>query len=80
MTISTVNGRPTMPVTVAGQPTDYQPIRCLLEMLDDGQVTVIVSPGCSVADVHDMLQRLTHCDGQFQHLTFVDEHEPEGTT
>lgn len=57
--------------------THCQPIRCMLEMLDDGQVTVIVRPGCSVADVHDMLRQLAQCDGHFQHVTFIDEYEPE---
>jgi hypothetical protein len=80
LTISTVNGCPTMPVTSVRRPADYQPIRCLLEMFDDGQVAVIVKPGCSVADVHDMLRQLADCDGHFQHVTFVDEHEPEDTT
>jgi hypothetical protein len=37
----------------------------------DGQVTIIVKPGCSVADVHDMLRMLPP-DGHFEHLTIVD--------
>lgn len=38
----------------------------------DGQIAVIVKPGCSVDDVHDMLRMLTLCAGHFDHLTFVD--------
>lgn len=62
------------PVDRAGSVVeDYQPIRCVLEMDADANIAVVVSPGCSVADVHDMLRLLTHCGGGFDHLTFVDE-------
>jgi hypothetical protein len=64
--------------SITGQ--DLQPIRCVLEMTEDGEIAVIVQPGCSVSDVHEMLQLLVHCDGSFGHVTFVDEdeawHEP----
>ena len=52
---------------------DYEPIRCVLEMDADANIAVVVQPGCSVADVHDMLRLLTNCGGEFRHLTFVDE-------
>jgi hypothetical protein len=45
----------------AGQ--DLQPIRCVLEMTEDGEIAVIVQPGCSVSDVHDMLRQLVRCGG-----------------
>ena len=54
---------------------DYAPIRCMLEMTDDSVITVIVKPGCSVADVHDMLTEITPCKGRFEHITIVDEDE-----
>jgi hypothetical protein len=54
---------------------DYAPIRCLLEMDGEGNLAVIVQPGCSVADVHDLLRLLTGCGGQYDHLTFVDADE-----
>jgi len=54
--------------------TDSAPIRCVLEMTEDGVITVVVRPGCSVADVHDML-RMLPTDGHFEHLTIVDEDE-----
>lgn len=52
---------------------DDQPIRCILEMTADSQIAVVVKPGCSVPDVHDMLRLLSRSDGHFDHLTFVDE-------
>jgi len=58
---------------------DHSPIRCVLEMNSDGHIAVIVGPDCSVPDVHDMLGLLALCEGQFEHLTFVDDeacHEP----
>jgi len=68
MTNATVNGRKTALL-------DYQPVRCVLEMDSDGHIAVIVQPGCSVPDVHDMLRLLLLTDGHFEHLTFVDEDE-----
>ena len=65
--------------TLIAQPQpepEHRPIQCLVEMLYDGTISVVVRPGCSVADVHDMLQQLTLCDGNFEHLTIVDEDEP----
>jgi len=55
--------------------SDCQPIRCVLEMTADGEIDVIVQPGCSVADVHEMLRWLVGCGGQFDHVTFVDTDE-----
>jgi hypothetical protein len=55
--------------------TDYQPIRCILEMTEDSTIWVIVSPGCSVPDVHDMLRQLTLCGGHFEHVTIMAEDE-----
>jgi hypothetical protein len=52
--------------------SDYQPIRCVLEMTEDSDIAVIVQPGCSVDDVHDMLRMLVRCDGNFEHLTVLD--------
>jgi hypothetical protein len=52
---------------------DYQPIRCVLEMGEDSDISVIVKPGCSVADVHDMLAHLSLGGGHFEHLTFIDD-------
>ena len=70
MTSVTVNGhRPKV--------SDYQPIRCVLEMTEDSQIAVIVQPGCSVSDVHDMMRQLVQCNGQFEHLTLVDEDESQ---
>jgi hypothetical protein len=68
MTSTTVNGHK---VNVS----DYQPARCILEMDADSHIAVIVKPGCSVGDVHDMLGLLALCDGHFEHLTFVDDDE-----
>lgn len=48
------------------------PIRCVLEMTEDAQISIVVSPGCSVADAQDMLRMLTLCAGGFDHVTFVD--------
>jgi hypothetical protein len=53
---------------------DDQSVSCILEMAEDRHITVIVKPGCSVADVHDMLRMLPP-DGHFDHLTFVDDDE-----
>lgn len=53
---------------------DYQPVRCVVEMNEGGDIAVIVRPGCSIADVQDMLGLLTLCDGQFDHLIVVDDH------
>lgn len=54
---------------------EHQPIRCVLEMTDDGDCRIIVRPGCSVPDVHDMLAYLSYCGRYFEHLTFVDADE-----
>jgi len=54
---------------------DYQPIRCVLEMGEDGDISVFIKPGSSVSDVHDMLRQLTLCRGHFEHLTFVADDE-----
>jgi hypothetical protein len=54
---------------------DHAPIRCTLEMTEDCAIWVIVRPGCSVPDVHDMLRQLTLCEGHFQHVTIVSEDE-----
>ena len=54
---------------------DYRPIRCVLEMDADGQIAIIVKPGCSVDDVHEMLRILTCCAGHFDHLILVDADE-----
>jgi len=51
---------------------DYAPIRCVLEMTEDGVITVVVKSGRSVADVHDML-RMLPTDGHFEHLIIVDD-------
>jgi hypothetical protein len=53
--------------------TDHTPIRCILEMAEDSSIWVIVHPGCSVPDVHDMLRQLALCGGHFEHLTIVTE-------
>jgi hypothetical protein len=50
---------------------DHGPIRCILEMTEDCAIWVIVNPGCSVPDVHDMLRQLTLCGGNFEHVTVV---------
>jgi hypothetical protein len=52
--------------------SDHQPIRCVLEMTEDSEIAVIVEPGCSVDDVHDMLRILMRCGGHFEHLTITD--------
>ena len=52
---------------------DHAPIRCVLEMDSSGEIAVIVQPGCSVVDVHDMLRQLVLCGGHFEHLTVVDK-------
>jgi hypothetical protein len=52
---------------------DHAPIRCILEMTEESSIHVIVHPGCSVPDVHDMLRQLTLCGGQFEHVTIVAE-------
>jgi hypothetical protein len=54
---------------------DHTPIRCILEMTEDSSIQVIVHPGCSVTDVHDMIRQLTLCEGHFEHLTIVTEDE-----
>ena len=62
-------------ITVRGHKVrDYAPIQCLLEMTEDNIMTIVVRPGCSVPDVHDML-RLLPTDGHFDHLTIVDEYD-----
>ncbi len=52
---------------------DHTPIRCILEMTEDSAIWVIVHPGCSIPDVHDMLRQLTLCGGHFEHVTIVAE-------
>jgi len=53
---------------------DHQPVQFLLEMRHDGFITIATKPGCSVADVHDMLREVTLYGGRFEHLV-IDDHE-----
>jgi hypothetical protein len=68
MTSTTTNGR-----HIALK--DHAPVRCILGMTEDSSIQVIVHPGCSVTDVHDMLRQLTLCEGHFEHVTLVAEDE-----
>lgn len=52
-----------------------QPIRCILEMTEDGQLGIIVPPDCSPQEARDLIRHLATCGGHFDHLVYADDDE-----